>query len=72
MDFFRPALKALLEERFHLKTHTEDRPTDAYTLGGGKTEDEKDGGSVDAHGMQGGSRTRRQGSDASRIRCSRD
>ena len=32
IDFFRPALKALLEERFHLKTHTEDRPTDAYTL----------------------------------------
>jgi uncharacterized protein (TIGR03435 family) len=32
LDFFRPALKALLEERFHLKTHTEDRPTDAYTL----------------------------------------
>jgi uncharacterized protein (TIGR03435 family) len=32
LDFFRPALKALLEERFHLKTHMEDRPTDAYTL----------------------------------------
>jgi uncharacterized protein (TIGR03435 family) len=36
IDFFRPALKALLEERFHLKTHTEDRPVDAYTLSAGK------------------------------------
>jgi uncharacterized protein (TIGR03435 family) len=36
IEFFRPALKALLEERFKLKTHTEDRPADAYTLTAGK------------------------------------
>ncbi|HEY1753783.1 MAG TPA: TIGR03435 family protein [Bryobacteraceae bacterium] len=32
IDFFRPALKALLEDRFKLKTHIEQRPGDAYTL----------------------------------------
>ena len=32
LDFVRPALRALLEERFKLKTHTEERPGDAYTL----------------------------------------
>jgi uncharacterized protein (TIGR03435 family) len=36
IGYFQPALKALLEERFKLKTHTEDRPTDAYTLTAGK------------------------------------
>jgi uncharacterized protein (TIGR03435 family) len=36
LDFFRPALKALLEERFKLKTHAEERPGDAYTLTTGK------------------------------------
>jgi uncharacterized protein (TIGR03435 family) len=32
IDALRPALKVLLEERFKLKTHMEDRPVDAYTL----------------------------------------
>jgi uncharacterized protein (TIGR03435 family) len=36
LDFFRPALKALLEERLKLKTHTEQRPGEAYTLMAGK------------------------------------
>ncbi len=36
IEFFRPALRALLEERFKLKTHTEQRPGDAYTLMAGK------------------------------------
>jgi uncharacterized protein (TIGR03435 family) len=32
LDVFRPALKALLIERFKVAIHTEDRPVDAYTL----------------------------------------
>jgi uncharacterized protein (TIGR03435 family) len=32
IDALRPALKALLVERFKLVTHTEDRPVDAYSL----------------------------------------
>ncbi len=32
IDALRPALRALLVERFKLTTHTEDRPVDAYTL----------------------------------------
>jgi uncharacterized protein (TIGR03435 family) len=32
IEEFRPALRALLAERFKLATHTEDRPMDAYTL----------------------------------------
>jgi uncharacterized protein (TIGR03435 family) len=32
IDFFRPALKALLIDRFKMAVHTEDRPVDAYTL----------------------------------------
>jgi uncharacterized protein (TIGR03435 family) len=41
LDFFRPALKGLLEERFKLKTHMEERPTDAYTLLPGKPKMQK-------------------------------
>ncbi len=41
IEFFRPALKALLEERFKLKTHTEERPGDAYTLLPGKPKMQK-------------------------------
>jgi len=32
IDALRPALRALLVERFKLTTHTEERPVDAYTL----------------------------------------
>jgi len=32
LDDFRPMLRALLEERFMLVTHTEDRPVNAYKL----------------------------------------
>ncbi len=32
LDTFRPALKALLIDRFKMTTHYEDRPADAYTL----------------------------------------
>src|SRR5579863_411454 len=32
LDFFRPALKALLIERFKIKMHEEERPVEAYTL----------------------------------------
>jgi len=41
IEFFRPALKALLEERFKLKTHMEERPGDAYTLMPGKPKMQK-------------------------------
>lgn len=32
LDFFRPALKAVLIERFKIKIHEEERPVEAYTL----------------------------------------
>ena len=41
IEFFRPALKALLVERFKLKTHMEERPGDAYTLMPGKPKMQK-------------------------------
>ena len=36
IDVLRQMLRALLVERFNLKTHMEDRPVDAYTLSAGK------------------------------------
>ncbi len=41
IEFFRPALKAVLIERFKLKTHMEERPGDAYTLMPGKPKMQK-------------------------------